>query len=738
MKSFRGDFPLFENLASYLQRNPPRRNDGSLLTISEAARLLKNLRQVAFELDPSFFLRVLNPSWHQLTGYAPRECLGSNFLDYVYPRDRGLCREYFRSLTRECLTESSVTIRIMRRDEASRWVILRANQSLDQGKKNEEGSIVGTLADVTLGVQKEKTRHAHQRSLDNLINYLPAMICRRRNDKSWTMEYASEGSRELLGYEPEELINNRRISYNSLLHPEDQERLWDEIQAKLREDQQFELTYRVITADKEIKWVFELGRGVHSRSGLLLSVESVVCDATHRHKMELLQQQQALYDEETKLPNFSLFVDRLQQAALRHASQRDSQQKGIYALLMVGIDKPGQAPHGELPPLDLLVHKIGKRLHKLLQGANSLARLERDKFGVLLEEVEDFDDLIIKARSLQEQVQVPTLIGGQEYRFSASIGIAVFGSGQYQEANLMMIKAHTALGRAQALGGGRYEILDTRDHSGMPAASTMNTELKYALEQGELLVYWDPVVAVGSGGLAALEARLIWLHRRRGLLRTEQFVPALPDSQLLVSLWEWMLHEINRQLGTWQHFGDVDPKRIRIQISAATRLDIDSILHLGKELFQAEKKIQPFELTIGLSGHILSQDTRKVRKLLDDIKKRRNVHLLLWSFDLDSNILLRWREYIDYLGLEQDLLNDSEENIHLAPILIRWARDLSIKTILRNSSDAGQFSRLSALGIDYLQGNLSGTCIEPDRILQLLENQERNWLKLNLKQAEQV
>src|SRR3990172_3332090 len=87
-----------------------------------------------------------------------------------------------------------------------------------------------------------------------LINNLPGMVYRCQNDHDWTMEFVSEGSLNLTGYRQEELIDNRKIGYRALIHPEDQESVWNEIQAALNESRSFKSAYRIEVAVGE-KWV---------------------------------------------------------------------------------------------------------------------------------------------------------------------------------------------------------------------------------------------------------------------------------------------------------------------------------------------------------------------------------------------------------------------------------------------------------------------------------------------------
>jgi PAS domain S-box-containing protein len=120
-----------------------------------------------------------------------------------------------------------------------------------------------------------------ERMLSTLISNLPGMAYRCRNDQNWTMEFVSQGSLELTGYRPDELIGNHHASYGQLIHPDDREAVWEDVQAALSEDRPFEFTYRLITPEGE-RWVWERGQGVSSPQGDLEALEGFVTDITER------------------------------------------------------------------------------------------------------------------------------------------------------------------------------------------------------------------------------------------------------------------------------------------------------------------------------------------------------------------------------------------------------------------------------------------------------------------------
>ncbi|NBD36850.1 MAG: GAF domain-containing protein, partial [Chloroflexi bacterium] len=121
-----------------------------------------------------------------------------------------------------------------------------------------------------------------QRMLSTLISNLPGMAYRCRDDAEWTMLFVSQGSLELTGYPPEDLVGSHELTYGHLIHPDDKDVVREDVRAALREHRHFEIIYRIITPHEGEKWVWERGQGVYAADGELTAVEGFITDITER------------------------------------------------------------------------------------------------------------------------------------------------------------------------------------------------------------------------------------------------------------------------------------------------------------------------------------------------------------------------------------------------------------------------------------------------------------------------
>lgn len=231
---------------------------------------LDQLPLAVVALDGEGRMLRLNAGWQSLTGYPVGECLHRNQLEFVHPDDRG---RWLQGLAELGAAGSAPLVQILRyltRGGELRWVEVRLSR---QG-----AGVLACLADISEQMQHRQSLQARHRSLSNLLDGLPLMVYRCRNNRHWSMEYVSAGCRALTGHAPAQLIDSRSLTFNDLIHPDDREYVWAQVQAGLREQRAFHFCYRLLVADGTLKAVQERGCGIYSDAGELLGLEGVVLE----------------------------------------------------------------------------------------------------------------------------------------------------------------------------------------------------------------------------------------------------------------------------------------------------------------------------------------------------------------------------------------------------------------------------------------------------------------------------
>jgi len=282
---------------------------GSLVDITERMNLLQEIVAREAEIRATLYsigdgviatdlsgrVEIMNPVAEHLTGWTEAEAKGRPIQEVFR-----LINEFSRQ------PEENPFEQVIREGN----VVALPNYSVLVSREGKEYSVADSGAPIIdnngiiLGVilvfrdqtaerkiQKEIIEAREQlkernRFLEHLISSLPGMIYRCRYDRHWTMEYIAGACREITGYEPEDLINNRRLAYNDLIFPEHREFVWKRWQEAVRQKETFEDEYKIRTADGKIKWVWERGSGVYDETGNLLYLEGFITDITEKKKAE--------------------------------------------------------------------------------------------------------------------------------------------------------------------------------------------------------------------------------------------------------------------------------------------------------------------------------------------------------------------------------------------------------------------------------------------------------------------
>jgi PAS domain S-box-containing protein len=237
-----------------------------------------------FRIDPMqmvFYLKDMRPQ--ELSDFVSRRLTpGREGLHGLF--NRQIPRSVARALEKLLAIGSTYTMGLSWENQLFGGLTLLFKQGHEL-KNASQIEALGNLAAVAIKrLQAEKSLRASERMFSTLVANLPGFVYRCRNDRDWTLEYISEGCREITGHAPEEFVHNRKLAYNDIIHPDHKEILWQEWQADLAKHQPFEMEYRIIRATGEIRWVWERGQGVYGPDGALLFMEGFITDITPRQQ----------------------------------------------------------------------------------------------------------------------------------------------------------------------------------------------------------------------------------------------------------------------------------------------------------------------------------------------------------------------------------------------------------------------------------------------------------------------
>jgi len=219
----------------------------------------------------------------EITGFEKENFIGKNFIKtkIATPKSKALM---LKNLNKRMMGKKlePYEIEIIAKDGEIIPFEINATEIKYKGKKAN----MVVLRDIAARKTAEEGLKESERRLSTLMSNLPGMAYRCKNDRNWTMEFLSEGVVSITGYKSEDLVNNKTTSYGKVIHPDDKEMVWERVQQVLESKNPFTLTYRIMTKKNEIRWVWEQGRGVFTKSGDVDALEGFIVDITNRKRAE--------------------------------------------------------------------------------------------------------------------------------------------------------------------------------------------------------------------------------------------------------------------------------------------------------------------------------------------------------------------------------------------------------------------------------------------------------------------
>jgi len=239
-------------------------------TAAQLNQLLNSLSDVVMMLDDQHQVMMINQFWYDITGISLEQTQGRSFADFLHPEDIPNWTQLLQNMRSD--SKEVIWFRLISASGELRWCEMR----LQSVEKHSLYPLSATLCDITPQVRNEQVRHASYRSLQSLVDRLPAMLYRARNNISWSMEYISEGCELITGYSAENMLNQPQVSLGAMIHADDAEFVWDQVQIALENQTSFNIQYRLTQLNGKEILVQDKGRGLYSESGMILGVEGIL------------------------------------------------------------------------------------------------------------------------------------------------------------------------------------------------------------------------------------------------------------------------------------------------------------------------------------------------------------------------------------------------------------------------------------------------------------------------------
>jgi len=260
-------------------------------------------------------------------------------------------------------------------------------------------------------------------------------------------------------------------------------------------------------------------------------------DVTEIRRARDLLERRALYDHLTGLANRTLLMDRLERAIETHEPRA-----ATVACIFLDIDhfKVVNDSLGH-DAGDTLLVELARRLQSTVRTADTVARLGGDEFVVVIEDVMDLEGARTVAHAITTAMRMPFRIDIHEFEPTVSLGVAMLEPGMSAEA--LVRNADMAMYAAKQGGRDRVEVYDASMRQHALTKLSIESELRTAIREGELVVHYQPVVNLTTREVVAYEALVRWQHPQRGLLLPDEFIPISEEANLVIPLGAAVIHD---------------------------------------------------------------------------------------------------------------------------------------------------------------------------------------------------
>ncbi len=547
----------------------------------------------------------------------------------------------------------------------------------------------------------------------------------------WDLQTAevrwSEEMYRIFGEDPKSLVPARE-ALAERIHPEDRETVIKAINEALNQGKPYSLDLRIILPDGSPRFVHEEAEVTADETGRPIRMAGTTQDITERKAAESQIRLLAYYDGLTLLPNRLMFTEKLNQA-LENAQR----QNRLLAMLFLDLDRFKQIN-------DTLGHSVGdrllqgvaERLRKCLRSGDTIARsndsrgmsdnvarLGGDEFIVSLTDLTRVEDVQKVAYRLLESLKEPFAIEKHEVFVTTSIGISLF---PYDGTDLetLLKNADAAMYHAKDAGRSNFQFYSKSMNAAAEKRLTLENKLRRALERGEFMLHYQPLIDVETWRIVGSEALIRWKHPEIGLVSPAEFIPLAEETGLIVPIGEWVLRTACAQIRKWHDLGD---RSLFMAVNISGRQFNQEALVATIEQVVHATGVDPKCLELEITESVLMHNAEETVQTLE-VLKAMGPRISVDDFGTGYSSLSYLRRFpIHTLKIDRSFVNDVTTDPGDAAIvsaIIAMARGLSLEVIAEGVETPDQRTFLLQEGCRLMQGYLFGRPVPAEEFEKLL------------------
>lgn len=441
-------------------------------------------------------------------------------------------------------------------------------------------------------------------------------------------------------------------------------------------------------------------------------------DITDRAKLRRALERRAYYDSLTGLANRSLILERLNQLL-----QRSEPHGHGVAVLFVDLDRFKQINDSIGHDAgDRVLRAVAERFRQAVRPDDIVARLAGDEFLVVCSNVENYRAGEAVADRVLAALENPVHVTGENVFLTASVGVVLAGEDSTAEA--LIASADVAMYRAKQSGRARYARFDQKARQLAIAGPQLERELRTALQDGQLRLYYQPIVHADTGSIATIEALLRWQHPTRGLLLPRDFMPVAEESGLIAPIGMWVLEEACRSATQWNPEGGPEVRVcVAVNLSARQLAQAGLSSAVGHVLAAANVDPHRVEFGIDVSAAVAAGAIPASTDTLDALRAL-GARLCIDDFGSECSSFA-YLKHVDVNALKVDLsfvqqIATSPVDRAIVEAVANLGRTLGLDVVAKGVETETQAQALRAAGVNLLQGFLYGRPQPQEELLRML------------------
>jgi len=434
----------------------------------------------------------------------------------------------------------------------------------------------------------------------------------------------------------------------------------------------------------------------------------------------------AYVDMVTELPNRERFRKELERVA-----RETAEAEGVGAVLFLDLDRFKRVNDSlGMGEGDRLLEAVARRLRETTRGwdlsygesgvePSMVARLGGDEFTLLMPRLRDPADAGRIARRIVDAVRRPFDISGHQVFLGASVGISVFPRDGGDPETLLR-HADLAMAQAKRNGGNSYEFFDSAMNQSAFERLVLENELREAVSNDQLVVYYQPKVRMADGGVAGCEALVRWRHPTAGLLSPGAFIQAAEECGLIGEIGDWVMRRACHEIAGLHAQGLEVPVAVNV---SAMQFESDGFADTVLDALQ-ETGLPPHLLELELTESVAMRDPER---MLDQIRplRERGVGFAIDDFGTGhSSLAYLTRMPFDVFKIDQSFVRNMDEDEHariVVETILTLAQSLKLKTVAEGVETTEQLARLKSLGCSLAQGYLFGRPMPFDDLVRFVK-----------------